>query len=198
MRDSEHKQGTRTARPAVKPRRNTSAGEQSATKSQVWYREEGRRCRNRSQHSQDRRFGTEPKRSVGKIGGLVPRREGILAKSRDLVPFSGEISSFVPTLGRISKFGTQKSRTAKLRPGISPSAGDQIAEVGRNQGTKPRFLPAPTAKEPPRVPNRRLWPAMSFRQAAGVRARVRPEGGRGCRSRRVAWDGRRREGVRAR
>ena len=45
-------------------------GEQSATKSQVWYREEGRRCRNRSQHSQDRRFGTEPRRSVGKIGGL--------------------------------------------------------------------------------------------------------------------------------
>ena len=71
------------------------------------------------------------KNRTAEIGGLVPRREEILAKSRDLVPFSGEISSLVPTLGRISKFGTQKSRTAKLRPGISPSVGDQIAEVGR-------------------------------------------------------------------
>ena len=77
----------------------------------------------------------------GKMSDLVPGEGQFVAERSDLVLFRGEIRGLVPALGRISKFGTRKSRAGFSRPGISPSLGNQIAKVGRNRGTKPRFLP---------------------------------------------------------
>lgn len=97
------------------------------------------------------------------LGGLVPRRAVFSAGSSGLVPFRGEISSLIPAVGRILRFGTRKSHSGKSRPGISPDARNQIAEVGRNRGTKPRFLPEFHAKRLPRIPNRQLWHDKSSR-----------------------------------
>ena len=82
-----------------------------------------------AQRWRDRRFGTALRENTGEIVRLVS--------------FRGKILSLVPALGRISRFGTCESRARESRPGISSGAGNQIAEVGGNQGTKLRFLPGP-------------------------------------------------------
>lgn len=48
------------------------------------------------------------------LGGLVPRRAVFSAGSRGLVPFRGEISSLVPAVGRISRFGTRRRANLKV------------------------------------------------------------------------------------
>ena len=93
------------------------------------------------------------KNRTAEIGGLVPREGEMLAKSGGSVPFRGRIRGLVPALGRISRFGTRKGATRFSRPGVSPDPGNQIAEVGRNRGTKPRVLPESEPTWPLRVPN---------------------------------------------
>lgn len=100
----------------------------------------------------DRELGAETQGETGEIGSLVPGRDEILAKSRGLVSFCGESSSLVRAPGQISKFGTCESCPGESRPGISSDPRNQIAEVGRNRGTKPRFLPEFHAKRLPRIP----------------------------------------------
>ena len=90
------------------------------------------------------------------LGGLVSRRAVFSAGSRGLVPFRGEISSLIPTVGRLLRFGTRKSRSGKSRPGISPDARNQIAEVGRNRGTKSRDLPKSEVQTTSGIPNPRF------------------------------------------
>ena len=65
------------------------------------------------------------------LGGLVPRRAVFSAGSSGLVPFRGEISSLIPAVGRILRFGTRKSRPGKSRPDVSPRPGYQIPDLGR-------------------------------------------------------------------
>lgn len=92
------------------------------------------------------RFGTSPCRHLGKMGDLVPGEGESVAERGGLAPFRGRIRTLVPTLGRISKFGTCEGRAGFSRPGVSPSLGNQIAEVGRNRGTKLRVLLRPEEK----------------------------------------------------
>ena len=87
-----------------------------------------------------KRFGIFPRRRSGEMDDLVPGGGKFVARSGGLVSFRGEIGGLVPALGRISRFGTREGRAGESRPGVSPGTGNQIAEVGRNRGTKPRFL----------------------------------------------------------
>lgn len=105
----------------------------------------------------NRRFGIATERQAGETGGLVPRERETLAKSGGLVPIRGEIRGLVPALGRISRFGTRKSVMRFSRPGVSSGCGNQIAEVGRNRGTKPPNLAMISEEICRRVPNRQSW-----------------------------------------
>lgn len=81
------------------------------------------------------------------LGGLVPRRAVFSAGSRGLVPFRGEISSLVPAVGRISRFGTRKAAQAnrdqaflRMRGTKSPKLaeiGVPNLEIRHNSGPEP-------------------------------------------------------------
>lgn len=109
-----------------------------------------------------KRFGIFPRRRSGEMDDLVPGGGKFVARSGGLVSFRGEIGGLVPALGRISRFGTREGRAGESRPGVSPGTGNQIAEVGRNRGTKPRFLTEFGLETEPGVPNCRLWQHPSY------------------------------------
>ena len=103
-----------------------------------------------------------PGKIVSSVSLVAPgagnmKRFGIFPRRR-----SGEMGDLVPALGRISRFGTREGRAGESRPGVSPGTGNQIAEVGGNRGTKPRFLTEFGLETEPGVPNCRLWQHPSY------------------------------------
>lgn len=105
---------------------------------------------------QDGPTAERARRGSGKMTGFGTLRALPRGRIPGLVPNGAKIASLVPALWQNGQFGTQNSGLQISRPGVSPSLGYQIAEIGRNRGTKPKVLPETARKSPRRVPNLRF------------------------------------------